>query len=99
RDWSSDVCSSDLDALSSARRRKDRAVEDAKRANRLRRATIKVVDGRTVSKKALYSQASKALRASLDAIHAEYTREREKLYQGFQPRTWADWLKIGRAHV
>jgi hypothetical protein len=33
------------------------------------------------------------LRASLDAIHAEYTREREKLYQGFQPRTWADWLK------
>jgi hypothetical protein len=82
------------DALSSARRRKDRAVEDAKRANRLRRATIKVVDGRTVSKKVLYSQASKALRASLDAIHAEYTREREKLFQGFQPRTWADWLKV-----
>lgn len=82
------------DALSSARRRKDRAVEDAKRANRLRRAAIKVVDGRTVSKKVLYSQASKALRASLDAIHAEYTREREKLYQDFQPRTWADWLKV-----
>lgn len=81
------------DAMSSAKRRKDRAVEDAKRANRLRRATIKVVDGRTVSKKVLYSQASKALRVSLDAIHAEYTREREKLYQGFQPRTWADWLK------
>jgi hypothetical protein len=81
------------DALSRAKRRKDRAVDDAKRANRLRRATIKVVDGRTVSKKALYSQASKALRVSLDTIHAEYTREREKLYQGFQPRTWADWLK------
>lgn len=81
------------EALDKARRRKDRAVEDAKRANRLRRATIKVVDSKGVSKKMLYSQASAALRSSLDAIHAEYTKEREKLYQGFQRRTWADWLK------
>ncbi len=80
-------------ALDKARRRKDRAVEDAKRANRLRRATIKVVDSKGVSKKMLYSQASAALRSSLDAIHAEYKKEREKLYQGFQRRTWADWLK------
>jgi hypothetical protein len=83
------------DALTKARRRKDRAVEDAKRANRLRRATIKVVDSKGISKKVLYSQASTALRDRLAEIHKEYAKEREKLYQGFQRRAWADWLKQG----
>lgn len=41
----------------------------------------------------LYSQASAALRTSLDAINKEYTKEREQLYKGFQRKTWADWLK------
>lgn len=81
------------DALAQVKRRKDRAVEDAKRANTLRRATIKIVDSKGISKKVLYSQASAALRASLNAIHKEYAKERERLYQGFQRRTWADWLK------
>lgn len=81
------------DALTKARRRKDRAVEDAKRASRLRRATIKVVDSKGISKKVLYSQASATLRDRLAEIHKEYAKEREKLYQGFQRRAWADWLK------
>lgn len=93
KDEQKNLTAARAEALNKARRRKDRAVEDAKRANRLRRATIKVVDSKGVSKKMLYSQASAALRSSLDAIHAEYTKEREKLYQGFQRRTWADWLK------
>lgn len=93
KDEQKNLTAARAEALDKARRRKDRAVEDAKRANRLRRATIKVVDSKGVSKKMLYSQASTALRSSLDAIHAEYTKEREKLYQGFQRRTWADWLK------
>lgn len=93
KDEQKNLTAARAEALNKARRRKDRAVEDAKRANRLRRATIKVVDSKGVSKKMLYSQASAALRSSLDAIHTEYTKEREKLYQGFQRRTWADWLK------
>lgn len=93
KDEQKNLTAARAEALDKARRRKDRAVEDAKRANRLRRATIKVVDSKGVSKKMLYSQASTALRSSLDAIHAEYTKEREKLYQGFHRRTWADWLK------
>ncbi|EOW8879060.1 TraI/MobA(P) family conjugative relaxase [Escherichia coli] len=93
KDEQKNLTAARAEALDKARRRKDRAVEDAKRANRLRRATIKVVDSKGVSKKMLYSQASAALRSSLDAIHAEYKKEREKLYQGFQRRTWADWLK------
>ncbi|MBN8462313.1 MAG: relaxase/mobilization nuclease domain-containing protein [Dechloromonas sp.] len=81
------------DALTKAQRRKDRAVEDAKRASRLRRATVKVVDSKGISKRVLYSQASTALRDRLAEIHKEYAKEREKLYQGFQRRAWADWLK------
>jgi len=81
------------EALSAARRRKDRAIEDAKRANRLRRATIKVVDNKGIDKRILYRQASAALRASLATIHKEYAKERERLYGEFQRKTWADWLK------
>lgn len=81
------------DALAKARRRRDRAVEDARRANRLRRAMIKVVDSKGISKKALYSQASGVLRDRLAEIHKAYAKEQEKLCQGFQRRAWADWLK------
>ncbi len=81
------------EALEKAKRRKDRAIEDAKRTNRLRRATVKVVDGKGVSKRVLYSQASASLRTSLDSINKDYAKEREQLYQGFQRKTWADWLK------
>ena len=81
------------EALAKAKRRRDRAIEDAKRSNRLRRATVKIVDGKGINKRVLYSQASTALRTSLDAINKEYTKEREQLYKGFQRKTWADWLK------
>ena len=88
-----DLTAARTDALAKARRRKDRAIEDAKRSNRLRRAAIKVVDSQGISKKVLYAQASAALRAALDAIHKQYTKERKQRYQSFQRRTWADWLK------
>jgi hypothetical protein len=87
-------------AYGSARRRagESPAAQGSRRRGRqagqpLRRATIKVVDGKGISKKVLYSQASTALRDRLAAIHKEYAKEREKLYQGFQRRAWADWLK------
>lgn len=81
------------EAMAAARARKDRAVEAAKRGNRLRRATIKVIQDRSVSKRLLYGQAAAALKTKLDSIHKEYAREREQLYQGFKRETWADWLK------
>jgi len=81
------------EALAKAKRRRDRAIEDAKRSNRLRRATVKIVDGKGINKRVLYSQASAALRTSLDAINKEYAKDREQLYKGFQRKTWADWLK------
>ncbi|WP_010676220.1 LPD7 domain-containing protein, partial [Aeromonas caviae] len=76
-----------------ALRNKDKAVENARRANSLRRATIKVVDSKGINKKVLYAQAFSTYRAKLDTIHQEYAKERELLFKGFQRRTWADWLK------
>src|SRR5690606_38174473 len=81
------------DALAQAKRRKDRAVETAKAANKLRRATIKALRGKGVNKKLLYMQASASLKGNLDSIHKDYAKDRERLYNGFQRRTWADWLK------
>ena len=86
------------DALASARQRKARAIEAARRTNRLWRATIKVVDGKGIDKRLLYAQASRALRAQLAAIHAAYANAREALYGGFQRRAWADWLKHEALH-
>lgn len=87
------LTASRADALAQAKRRKDRAVETAKAANKLRRATIKALRGKGVNKKLLYMQASASLKGNLDSIHKDYAKDRERLYNGFQRRTWADWLK------
>ena len=80
------------EALAEAKRRKDRAVEDAKRKAATKRAAIKLATG-GVTKRLLYSQTSAGLRNDLEAIRKQYDQERTKLYQGFQRRQWADWLK------
>ncbi|WP_278455514.1 TraI/MobA(P) family conjugative relaxase [Sutterella wadsworthensis] len=80
-------------ALAEAKRRKDRAVENAKKVAATRRAAIKhLTDGR-LTKRLLYCQASAALRADLEAIHKRYDQERAAIYQAHSRRTWADWLK------
>lgn len=81
------------EALAIARREKDRAVEDAKRASRLWRAAINITDGKGINKKRLYVQAGKRLKAKMETIHTDYRTERKRLYQDFQRRTWADWLR------
>ncbi|OSZ33480.1 conjugal transfer protein TrbI [Alcaligenes faecalis] len=81
------------EALTAARRRKDRVVADAKLKAATKRAAIKLAGGGNVSKKLLYAQTSATLRAELDEIHKSYSRERERLYEGHQRRQWADWLK------
>lgn len=76
-----------------AKRRKDQAVENAKKASAMRRAAIKLLGGGHLTKRLLYSQASASLCAGLETIHKEYDEERTRAYQDFQRRTWADWLK------
>lgn len=80
-------------ALAEAKRRKDRAIENAKKVAATRRAAIKhLTDGR-LTKRLLYSQASAALRADLEAISKHHDQERAVIYQAHSRRTWADWLK------
>lgn len=80
-------------ALAEANRRKDRAVEKVKKVAATKRAAIKhLTDGR-LTKRLLYSQASAALRADLEAIHKRHDQERAAIYQAHSRRTWADWLK------
>lgn len=79
--------------LAEAKRRKDRAIEHAKKAAATRRAAIKhLTDGR-LTKKLLYAQASAALRADLEAIHKRHDQERAAIYNEHRRRPWADWLK------
>jgi hypothetical protein len=85
-------------ALERARHRKDRLIEAAKRSNRLRRATIKVVGEGRANKKLLYAQASKALRSEIQAINKQFQQERTALYAEHRRRTWADWLKKEAQH-
>lgn len=81
------------DALAEAKRQKDKAVENAKKAAAMRRAAIKhLTDGR-LTKRLLYGQASAALRADLAAIHERHDQERAAIYRMHSRRTWADWLK------
>lgn len=85
-------------ALERVRHRKDRLIEAAKRSNRLRRATIKVVGEGRANKKLLYAQASKALRREIQAINKQFQQERTALYAEHSRRTWADWLKKEAQH-
>ncbi len=79
--------------LAEAKRRKDRAIENAKKAAAARRAAIKhLTDGR-LTKKLLYAQASAALRADLEAINKRHDQERTAIYNEHRRRPWADWLK------
>lgn len=80
-------------ALAAARHSKDRAVEDARRFYKLHTATIRVTDGRRFDKRILYTQASRQFKARLKSIGEDYARERERIIDQHQRRTWADWLK------
>ncbi len=80
-------------ALDGARQSKNRKIEDAKRSSSLRRAAIKLMGGKGLTKKLLYAQASKALRTEIQTINKEFQRDRQTCYEEHKRRTWADWLK------
>ncbi|CAE6823255.1 Protein TraI [Paraburkholderia aspalathi] len=80
-------------AIGQARAKKDRLIEAAKRSGRLKRAAIKLLNGPGVNKKLLYALTSKAHRADVEKINAQYLKERNAAYDGHHRRAWADWLQ------
>jgi hypothetical protein len=73
--------------------RKNRLVEDAKRAGRLKRAAIKISGAPGIGKKLMYATTSKTLRDDIAAINKQYMLERQEIYDKYQRMAWADWLR------
>ncbi|WP_426811690.1 TraI/MobA(P) family conjugative relaxase (plasmid) [Pseudomonas sp. WOUb67] len=80
-------------AWTSARARRDKAIESAKRTGRLKRAAIKLMSGAGVNKKLLYALVSKSLHQEIQKANTQYLAERQTAYGQYSKRTWADWLQ------
>lgn len=78
--------------MGEARRRRDRAIEAAKRTAALKRAALKMTDGKE-AKKFLRSATSSTLKEELAKIRAEYAKDRQKVIDASQRMAWADWLR------
>ena len=76
-----------------AREKKNRLIEEVKRNNRLKRATIKLTMDGGVSKKILYALAYKTLQEDIQKIREQYTKERQLIYEKYNRRAWNDWLQ------
>jgi hypothetical protein len=70
-----------------------RKIETAMAANRLKRAAIKLLGGGRLTKKLLYAQAHRALRAEMDTIRKQCSRERKITSERHRRRSWSDWLQ------
>lgn len=79
--------------FASARNRKSRAIESAKRAGWLKRSAIKLLVGGGISKKALYALASKGLKDDIQKIVKQYATERAAIQKQYRREAWLDWLK------
>lgn len=76
-----------------SRKRRDEAIEAAKRAGRLRRSIIKMMSGPGVNKKLLYALASKSLKAAIEKANQDYLAERYSDRARGARLSWADWLQ------
>lgn len=81
------------DKWDNARKRKDHRIEAVKKSNRLRRSVIKLMGGGRITKKILYAQAYKSLKAEIQTINKDYQREKQGISDQYRRRAWADWLK------
>ncbi|TAL47133.1 MAG: conjugal transfer protein TraI [Methylovulum sp.] len=76
-----------------ARDNKNRLIEEAKRSNNLKRASIKLIAKSREEKKLLYSIASKGRHTAIEHINVQYRREKEKIFEKHQAQQWIDWLR------
>ncbi|KTD33841.1 TraI protein [Legionella nautarum] len=81
------------EALTSAKIRKNRLIEQAKQQGRLKRAAIKFMRGQRANKKILYTLVSKTLQSDIKKIRKQYSKERQLLVDNYQQSAWMDWLQ------
>ena len=80
-------------AIQQAQAQKQTQVAAAKRANQLKRATIKLMGNTAAEKKLLYHLSSQTLRGELDRINSQYRQEKDSIQRQHAPQQWADWLR------
>lgn len=68
-------------------------IESAKRAGRLRRATIKLMGGSAVNKRIQYALASKGLKAAILKAREDNQYAKRDIAERLKRRAWADWLR------
>lgn len=80
--------------LAQARDRKNRQIEAAKSAGRVKRSTIKLMGG-GFGKKLLYGLSSRSMKGEFERINEQYRRERQDINDRLGKRqTWVDWLNL-----
>ncbi|AJE23498.1 TraI/MobA(P) family conjugative relaxase [Azotobacter chroococcum] len=80
--------------LAAERDRRDRALENARRAADLKRASIKLMVAPGLNKKLLYASTHKTLKEQIAKIQTEHRKAVEKINTTRKARQWADWLQV-----
>ncbi|KTD70019.1 TraI protein [Legionella santicrucis] len=81
------------DKLKNLREARAKLIEKAKKRGRIKRAALKLMNLSKVQKKFLYSHINKTLLNEIANIRKNYGKERSRLLDSYQNKTWADWLK------
>lgn len=81
------------DNLKNLREARAKLIEKAKKRGRIKRAALKSINLSKAQKKFLYSHINKTLLNEIDNIRKNYAKERSRLLDYHQNKTWADWLK------
>ncbi|KTD02738.1 TraI/MobA(P) family conjugative relaxase [Fluoribacter gormanii] len=79
--------------LKQLREARAKLIEKAKKRGRIKRTALKLMNISKVQKKFLYSNINKTLLNDIDNIRKNYEKERGRLINSRQNKTWADWLK------
>ncbi|PWY54588.1 conjugal transfer protein TraI [Legionella qingyii] len=79
--------------LKQLREARVKLIEKAKKRGRIKRAALKLMNLSKVQKKYLYQHINKTLLNDIDSIRKNYAKERSRLIDSHQNKTWADWLK------
>jgi hypothetical protein len=79
--------------LKQLREAKARLIEKVKKRGRIKRASLKLMNLSKVQKKLLYQHINKTLLNDINNIRKNYAKERSRLIDSHQNKTWADWLK------
>ncbi|MGC1183197.1 TraI/MobA(P) family conjugative relaxase [Legionella sp.] len=79
--------------LKQLRKARAKLIEKAKKRGRIKRAALKLMNLSKVQKKYLYQHTNKTLLNDIVNIRKNYEKERSRLMDSRQNKTWADWLK------